>query len=108
MTENKNRRIDCPLTDFTDAYVELPEYWLGKHCVRRDEAIIASKEYGNVEITNFSISLFLLEDFENIPGIEGKDTKKWKLDETPLLIISWLSEVVMDDFSLAYKVPKNS
>jgi hypothetical protein len=110
MTEKKDerRRIDCPLSDFEDAFVIIPKHWTGAHCVKRDEAIRASREYKNVEITNLSISLYIVDGFENIPGIEGDDPSKWQLDQTPLIIISWLSGVVLEDFLSAYNVPKNS
>ena len=110
MTDKKEneRRLDCPLEGFEDVAVILPEYWLGEHCMKRDEAVLASKEYNNVEIANLAISLYIAEGIENIPGIEGENPKEWKLGKVPLILINWLSEVVLADFALAYKVPKNS
>ena len=110
MTDKKEneRRLDCPIAEFKDAYVILPKYWLGEHCIKRDEAIQAAKEYKSVEVSNFSISLHLVDEFVNIPGMKDNDLKDSPLDQTPLVIISWLSEVVLNDFLLAYNVPKNS
>jgi len=107
--ENENTvRIKYPGSEFPDAAVIVPKHWLGKHCQKRDEALLAAKDYKNVEITNLSIALHLVEGYENIPGVEGDDPTKWDLTETPLLIISWLSEVVIGSFQKDYDVPKNS
>jgi hypothetical protein len=108
MIKEETRRIDCPLADFPDAYVIVPKHWKGKHCIKRDEALLAAKAYKSVEIANLSISLHLAESFGGIPGAEGDDPVKWDYPEIPLLIISWLSEVVVNDFTASYKVPKNS
>ena len=107
MTKEETRRIDCPLKDFPDTYVVIPKHWRGKHCIKRDQAIIASKEYGSIEMTNLSISLHLAIERGNIPGVEGDDPTKWDMGETPVSIIIWLSAAVVDDFSSAYDVPKN-
>lgn len=102
------RRLDCPVSGHTDAYVILPEEWLGKHAMRRDEALRASAEYKNLELTNCAIAMALCEGWENIPGIEGNDPTQWDLAETPLSIIAWLADGVIGDFNKSFVISKNS
>jgi len=107
--ENENEiRVEYPNGDYPDTVVVLPKEWRGEHCQKRDAALIASKEYKSVELTNLCVALHLADGFENIPGIEGDDPAKWNLGKTPLKIITWLSEVVNGSFSSDYDVPKNS
>ena len=78
--ENKNEiRVEYPNDDFPDTVVILPKHWLGEHCQKRDVALLVSKEYKSVELTNLCISLMIADGFENIPGVEGEDPAKWDL-----------------------------
>lgn len=106
--EEKLRRFDCPVEGFEDVYVELPEHWLGKHVILRDQAIEASKDLGSMELTNLVVNLNLVEGFGNIPGIKGTEPEKWRPEETPLAIMAWLIETVTNDYLAAYNIPKNS
>lgn len=110
MTDKKEKenRIKCPLDDFPDAFVVIPERWLGEHCERRDDGIKAAQDCKVVELANLSISLFLADSFGGIPGIENDDPTEWELGKVPLEIMIWLTRVVNDSFSACYNVPKNS
>ena len=109
MTEDKNaRKLMCPIKGFEDVSVTLPQHWLGEHCIKRDAAVLASKDYKNIEITNLSVSLHIADSWENIPGVPGQDPKDWALEKTPITIMAWLGEVVLSDFLADYNVQKNS
>jgi hypothetical protein len=101
------RRIDCPIAGYEQVWIGLPDVWRGKHALRRDEAIAVAQKYKSIELTNFCIALAVLEAWE-IPGLNGNDPEKWQVDEVPLSLIGWISEIVLLDLARAYEVPKNS
>lgn len=81
---------------------------MGYHLRRKDEATRAVRELESEEVTYFAVSMALLDDWGNIPGIEGKNPEDWHTDETPAPIISWIQAEVMADFYAALAVPKVS
>ncbi len=91
-----------------DAYVDIPDEWLGRHALKRDEAIRFTIPFNNMELTNLVIALLMVEDKGNIPGIAGNDPSKWDITETPLSLIAWLTDAVITDFNQSLHVRKNS
>ena len=99
------RRIDCPYPDI-EAFIELPDIWLGIHADRRDETIDKiGDQYGRT-LQTFGISLALLDDWL-LPGLNG-NPEKWDFKELDLKMIAWVSSYVMGDFLKCWAVPKES
>ena len=101
------RRIDCPLPDLEDAFVVLPDEWLGLHAQRRDQAVREAARYDSNTITLFAISLAIADDWGGIPGLDGKP-ENWDFTKVKIPIIAWMNESVLTDFNKAFIVPKNS
>lgn len=99
-------RIDCPYPEFPDAWIEVPDQWLGKHATKRDTAasIARDNKLTSTE-TNFAISAALLEDWGNIPGMNG-NPDNWKFDEMSLSLIWWITEAVTIPYNMCFIVPK--
>ena len=100
------RQIDCPITNYPGAYIVLPDQWLGYHAQRRDQAVEAAQNYKSGTMTQFAVSMALLEEW-NIPGLAG-NPEKWDFTKLDLSIIAWVNEVVLSDFAKALTVPKGS
>jgi len=62
------KRVECPLTEFPDAWIDLPDTWLGRHAQRRDEVIEKSPKDMGITLMSFAVSLALLENW-NLPGL---------------------------------------
>ena len=101
-------RIYCPLEKYAEAWVALPEEWLGEHLLKRDAAIRAAAKHKNNEITLAAISLSIADGWGGIPGLEGKDPAKWEFGKIPIPVLKWLETTVFDNFSEAFKIPKAS
>jgi len=98
------RRFDCPYPDL-DAWIELPDAWLGAHANRRDEAVKLCLEKKLPEThRKFAVSMALLEDWD-IPGLNG-NPEKWDFDGLDLRLIAWINETVLTDFGACFYVPK--
>jgi hypothetical protein len=101
------RIIPCPLPEYPDASITLPDRWLGLHAERRDEAIEqldkVAKYKGGV-LRNFAVSLALLDDW-SLPGLSGKPDK-WDFKQIDLDLIAWVNETVLSSFGLCFVVPK--
>jgi hypothetical protein len=104
------RRIDCTVPNHQEVYVILPDEWLGKHALKRDEALkaIQAISVDSLELRNAVMALCLVEDWGGIPGLEGKDPEQWQVENLPLSVITWMTTVVIGDFNDAFRVPKNS
>jgi len=105
---DKSKRVLCPHPDYLDACIILPPEWLGSHIRRRDEVVSAIGKQGAAELYNLAIALAIADGWENIPGIEGEDPVEWDLEKTPVQLISWIGETVLEDFARSFEVPKNS
>jgi len=103
------RKVVCDHPDYGDVYIVLPPDWLGSHAVRRTEVLhaLGDRATGAPEIANLAVSMAILDDWGGIPGIEGKSPEEWNLQKTPLYLINWISEVVLEDFGSAFRVQKN-
>lgn len=102
------RRVGCSLPKFDDAFVVLPDEWLGEHAERYDQAIrAAAKRFEGRTLINFSIALTIAENWGGIPGLEGKP-ENWDFTKLPLELISWMNQAVLNDYALALSVPKVS
>jgi hypothetical protein len=99
-----SRRIECPLPQYPDAWIDLPDAWLGEHVQRRDQALEAAQKYGSDYITRFSIAIALLDDWK-LPGLEG-NPEKWDFLKVELQIIAWVVLEVLNDFGKCFIVPK--
>lgn len=99
------RRFDCPYAE--NCWIELPDEWLGKHAVARENALQSMREQKISDtgiIADLTVSLTLAVDFR-LPGLEGKP-ELWNLAELPLDIIAWVTEIVGIDFNKSYAIPK--
>ena len=98
------RKIPCPLPQYKDAWIALPDVWLGIHAQRRDEAIQALPDNTGRTLTEFAVALALLDDW-NIPGLAG-NPENWDFKSIDLQIIAWVNAVVPPDFLKCFIVPK--
>lgn len=98
------RRFDCPYPDL-DAWIELPDIWLGKHAYRRDEVV---RECNDKKLpqthTNFAVAMALLEEW-NIPGLNG-NPERWDFQELDLRLVGWINHVALTDYGLCFTLPK--
>ncbi len=101
------REVGCPWPDFKDCVIVLPDKWTGEHAARRDKAVEASVHYGAITLTQFAISLALLDDWRGIPGLD-RNPEKWDFNELPLEIIGWINIVVLGEFTECFEIPKVS
>ena len=101
------RRIDCPLPGLEDAFVVLPDEWLGLHAQRRDQAVREAAAYDSNTLTLFAISLAIADDWGGLPGLNGKP-ENWDFAQVKIPVIAWVNETVLVDFNKAFIVPKNS
>ena len=99
-------RVQCPLPEFPDAWIDLPDTWLGKHAQRRDETIEKSPAKWGVTLISFAVSMALLDDW-SLPGIEG-NKEKWDFEVIELGIIGWVNSIVLTEFQACFEVPKVS
>lgn len=99
------RRIDCPIPGLEDAYVVLPDDWLGEHLIKRDEAVSEYRKMGSAAMIDLGVALTLAEDWRGIPGLEGKP-ENWDLRKLRAQVINWLVAVVVGDFNKCFDFPK--
>lgn len=100
-------RFVSPFADYPDAFIELPDRWLGRHATRYAEAIEAGKREKLIgRVLDFSVSLALLDDW-SLPGLTGPP-EKWDFQQLPLEIIEWVSQTALVAFNAVRIVPKNS
>lgn len=100
-------RIDSPFADYPNAFIELPDRWLGRHATRYAEAIEASKrERLTGRVLDFSVSLALLDNW-SLPGLTGPPDK-WDFQQLPLEVIEWVAQSVLVAFNAVRVIPKNS
>jgi hypothetical protein len=100
------RKIDCPIEGQEECWIGLPDEWLGRHILRRDQALAKireSKQESELFI-RFSISMALMEDWK-LPGLGG-NPEQWDLEQVNLTVMLWVSEAVLSDFGTALLVPK--
>lgn len=102
----RGRKLTCPHPDYPKAAITLPAEWLGVHAIRREGAIRGSVRFETPELTELSIALALVDEFENVPGIEGNDPSKWDLEKVPTPILAWLTNTVNADYYASFKLPK--
>ena len=100
------RRFECPFSEYPDAWIELPDVWLGRHAQRRDQAVEAARRYNSETMTAFAAAMALLENWR-LPGLEG-NPEHWDFSALDLRLIAWVSQVVLGDFAKAWEIPKNS
>ena len=100
------RRVDCPLSEFPDAWIDLPDQWLGEHAQRRDEAMSNSPEGTGITLMSFAVALALLENW-NLPGLSG-NPEKWDVSQLRLPLIGWVNQIVLGEFNACFEIPKVS
>lgn len=102
------RRFDCPLPDYPTAHITLPGEWLGRHWLRRDEAVRMAEKYKHQDFTRLVVTLALADSFD-LPGL-GADPQAWDLQQMPLGVLQWLLQVVYPDlaasFAECFTIPK--
>ena len=99
------RLVPCPFRD--DVSITLPDEWLGKHNVRQLEAIDALKEQSLPPVwRDFSVAMALVSDWR-IPHMPA-NRDEWQVENVPIRVMVWVRDVVLDSFSEAFVVPKNS
>lgn len=104
-----SRVIKCDRKGYEHVSVSLPDEWKGKHATAKDKALReAVKIYpDNPLFINIAISLTLAESIDGVPELEGSPDQ-WDIAEAPIAVISWLEEVVNEDFLEAFKSTRMS
>ncbi len=99
-----SQRLDSPIPNHADAWIELPDEWLGKHAARRDEAVESANEQGLIgTLSTFAVSLALLDSWD-LPGLNGPP-EKWDFEALPLSIITWVNGATITPFLVASTFP---
>lgn len=104
-----SRVLKCDRKGYEKVKVFLPDEWLGKHAVIRDQTMqAANKVYPqNAMFLNICVVLALIEKIEGITGLDGPPSE-WNLEDVPLPILSWLEDEVLGDFLAAFESKKMS
>lgn len=97
-------RKQSPWPDI-DAWIDVPDVFLGAHAQRRDQTIDAAERYNSSTITSFAVALALLDDW-SIPGLNG-NPDKWDFTQLDLRLIGWVIGEVLVPFNACFEVPKN-
>lgn len=103
------RKIPVPkdIIENGEGWIGLPDEWLGKHAVIRDDAIEkALKEKLPPVFVNFAVAMSLLEDWGGLPGLDG-NPDKWELGEVSWNLIAFITGYVSGDLDRAGVVSKN-
>jgi len=100
------KRLACPIQNYADAFVVMPDEWLGRHLVRRTAAVTAAAAWGDGQLTNAAIALAVVDEFGGVTGAPSADPKDWDLTATPLPVLRWLDDVVYAAFREAFVIPK--
>lgn len=102
-------RVGCPFSKWPEAWVELPDEWLGRHIGKRDEAVANAIDRGieSSTLIQFAIALALAENWGGIPGLDGPP-EKWDFAQVPAEIIGWLNRVIVGSYDECFQVPKAS
>jgi len=102
-----SQRLDSPIPQHAEAWIELPDEWLGKHAALRDEAVESANEQGlGGTLGNFAVSLALLDNW-SLPGLNGPP-EKWDFESLPLSIITWVNGATITPFLAASTFPQLS
>jgi len=99
----------CPHPDYAEMYVVLPNEWTAEHLIKRNAVLnaVVDQEVRQSEAINAAIAIVLVDEWDGIPWIKGDDPKDWELRKIPLPVLTWLTQVVLEDFLSAFRVPKN-
>ena len=107
-----SREVTCPLSidraGYNEAWIALPDEWLGRHMIAHDEARDAAKEAvfsKHVVLVNFSICMALLDDWR-IPDLPA-NVREWDITSVPIPFMIWAANVVFPDYLGAFNVPKD-
>lgn len=109
------RKVYCPLPEYSakdedgkqtsNYFVVLPEKWLVRHSLRRDEALEkAGGKLGDTDGIKFAISMAILDDW-NLPGLGG-NPENWNFEEFDLEIARWVNSIVYDSFAGCWYIKK--
>ena len=104
----KEQKIMCPIEDYEESWILLPDIWLGKHAAARDAAVEAATEAGlGPTLTSFAISLALMDD-HSLPGLNG-NPERWDSGEVDLRVITWVNHEVLPPFfaRMMYRPPRS-
>jgi hypothetical protein len=96
-------RIDYPRA--ADAWIELPDVWLGLHAQRHDEALAKSKDLP-ATWREFVIAIALLDNWQ-LPGLTGRP-ETWDLGKMDLHVMAWVKSATLTSYYECFQVPKNS
>ena len=99
-------RIDSPFEQWPDAWIELPDEWLGLHAQRYAEAREKSDGKLSGAPADFAAFLGLLDNW-SLPGLTGPPDK-WDYLALPLPLIAWVNSTVRPAFMGNFLIPKNS
>ena len=99
-------RLYCQIPDLKEAWIELPEVWLGKHAQRRDQAIEAAEKYKSNTLTEFAVAMALLDNW-NLPGLAG-NPDAWDFTLLDLRLMAWVRNETLQSFGRCFIVPKGS
>lgn len=100
-------RINCPLPDLAESYIDLPDVWKGLHAQRHDEAAeTARKSKMPLTWREFSVAMALLDDWQ-LPGLNG-NPERWDLAGLDLRVMAWVKNVTLTAYYANFEIPKNS
>ena len=102
-----SRVLKCDYKGYEHVKAYLPDEWLGKHAILRDQTMQAAQQQypDNAMFINICIALALVEKIEGVTGLEG-DPKEWDLEQVPLAVLNWLEDVVLGDFLAVFESKK--
>lgn len=100
------RKIEYPVEGLGEVWIGLPDVWLGKHILRRDQTMVKIREskQESALFLRFAVAMALLEDWK-LPGLGG-NPETWNFEELNLSVMLWVADTALADFGAALLVPK--
>jgi hypothetical protein len=99
------RRIDCPLPEYPEGWIELPAVWLGEHANKRDEVTAAAPDGTKQTALNWMVATALMENWGGIAPMEG-NPDQWDFEKISLELIAWITVTVNGDYSKCWEIKK--
>lgn len=101
------KRVPCPLPDYPDGWIELPDVWLGEHANRRDETIAAAPEGTHQTALNWMVATALMKNWGGIEPMSG-NPDEWEYDKISLDLIAWITMTVNGSYNECWIIKKKS
>lgn len=100
-------RLDCPWPEHSDAWIEVPDEWLGSHSTTFHHAIETADKLALVGLVRrFAISVPMLVNY-HFPKLGG-NFDAWDWDDPPTKLMAWVVAKTLGSYEACFIIPKVS